>query len=124
VNTAKTLASDYINPTNIAFTAIANKLTALENQQTITSEAWSAINSEFQQARDAFNSNGPTLQATLESIYNRLSPGQQQGLRDTGNFTNIANIRAAKSILLDKSKNIKERLAALSLKIEGRGTGE
>jgi len=124
VNTAKTLASDYINPTNIALTAIANKLTALENQQTITSEAWSAINSEFQQARDAFNSNGPTLQATLQSIYNRLSPGQQQGLRDTGNFTNIANIRAAKSILLDKSKNIKERLAALSLKIEGRGEGE
>jgi len=124
VNTAKTLASDYINPTNIAFTAIANKLTALENQQTITSDAWSAINNEFQEARNLFNSNGPTLQATLESIYTRLSPGQQQGLQDTGKFTNIVNIRAAKSILLDKSKNIKQRLAALSLKIEGRGAGE
>jgi membrane-bound inhibitor of C-type lysozyme len=124
VNTAKTLAVDYINPANIALTAIGNKLTALEGQQTITQQQYDAINNEYQQARNTFNAKGPELIAILESAFARLGTKQQELLYTSDKFTNIINIRAAKSILLDKNKSIKEKLAALSLKIEGRGAGE
>ena len=124
VNTAKTLATDYINPTNIALTAIGNKLTALESQQTITQQQYDAINNEYQQARNTFNAKAPELIAILESAFARLGTKQQELLYTSDKFTNIINIRAAKSILLDKSKNIKQRLVELSLKIEGRGEGE
>jgi hypothetical protein len=123
VGKAITLSNQYINPVGRAFQAVDTKLSALENQQTITSTAWSAINNEFQQAREAYNANGPALAGEVFSAFNRLTPAQQKISLEQSPIS-TEKITAAVVYLSSQSKQIKERLYQLSLKIEGRGANE
>jgi len=116
VNKATTLTNQYINPAGRTYQAIDSKLSALENQQSITSTAWEAINNEFQQAKTAYDSGGPTLAAEVFSLYDRLSPAQQQVI--FGPYA-PAKINGLITYITSQSTQIKDRLYQLSLKIEG-----
>jgi hypothetical protein len=115
VNKATTLTNKFINPAGRAYQAIDSKLSALENQQSITSAAWEAINNEFQQAKSAYDSGGPTLAAEVFSLYDRLSPTQQQVLLSP---YSPAKINGLITYITSEAAKIKERLSQLRLKIE------
>ena len=123
VNKSAKLLNEYVNPYGIKLEDVNNKLTALENQQSITSEAWAAINSEYSQARNSYNTGGgPELAGEVINLYDRLTRAQQQVVN--GQLNDPVRITNLISYILTQSKNIRERLTALSLKIEGRGAGE
>jgi len=119
VNKATTLTNQFINPAGRTYQAIDSKLSALENQQSITSTAWEAINNEFQQAKTAYDSGGPTLAAEVFSLYNRLTPAQQQVILSP---YSPAKINGLITYLISQSAQIKERLSQLRLKIESPGS--
>lgn len=123
VGKAITLSNQYINPAGRAFKSVDTKLSALENQQSITSAAWEAINNEFQQAREAYNIGGPALAGEVFSAFGRLTPAQQKVSLEESPIS-TAKITSAVTYLASQSKQIKERLYQLSLKIEGRGANE
>lgn len=123
VSKALTLSNQYLNPTAKAFRAVDNKLTALENQQSITSTAWQAINNEFQQSREAYNAGGPTLAGETIAAFDRLTQAQQKISTEQSPIS-AAKITAAITYLASQSTQLKERLYQLSLKIEGRGANE
>ena len=122
VEKSLTLINQYINPTGRLFQAVDNKLSALENQQTITSEAWESINNEFQQARQSYNAVAPGLAGEANGLYNRLTPAQQKVALELP--SSPTKITSAVTYLVSLSKQIKERLYQLSLRIEGRGANE
>ena len=116
VNKATTLINKFINPAGRAYQAIDSKLSALENQQSITSSAWEAIDNEFQQAKSAYDSGGPTLAAEVFSLYDRLGPTQQQVTLSS--YTSPTKINGLITYITSESAKIKERLSQLKLKIE------
>ena len=116
VNKATTLTNQFINVAGRAYQAIDSKLSALENQQSITSAAWEAINNEFQQAKSAYDSGGPTLAAEVFSLYDRLSPTQQQVTLSS--YTSPTKINGLITYITSEAAKIKERLSQLKLKIE------
>jgi hypothetical protein len=99
--------------------AVNEKLTALENQQVITSDAWAAIDAEFQAARQTYNSQGPALVGEYNSLRDRSSNTVQLA---TANDTKT--LADGIQTLVGRSKDIKARLLTLSNKIQGRGEGE
>lgn len=122
VTKSTTLINEYINPAGRGFETVNQKLSTLENQQTITQQAYDAINNEFQTIRQNYNLKGPALASEIIALYDRLGPTQQK-LVDTfpNSPTKITNLV---TYLLNQSKQLKERLYQLSLKIIGRGEGE
>jgi hypothetical protein len=123
VGKSLTFINQYLNPAGRAYQSIESKLNALENQQVVTSNAWLAVNNEYQQAREAYNSGGPALAGESINIFNRLTRAQQNVV--TTEFPNNPdNIVNKIQYLVNLGKQIKERLYQLSLKIEGRGEGE
>jgi hypothetical protein len=116
ITKAAMLTNQYINPAGRAYQAIDSKLSALENQQTITSSAWEAINNQFQQAKSAYDAGGPTLAGEVFSLYDRLAPTVQQVI--VGPFA-PAKINGLITYITSQSTQIKDRLYQLSLKIEG-----
>jgi hypothetical protein len=122
INKSTKLINEYINPVGISFQSIKTKLAALANQQSITQAQYDAINNEYQNARLAYNAGGPSLAGEVRSLYERLSKAQRQvlsgELNDPFRITNLVQYN------LQASKEIKDQLYQLSLKIEGRGEGE
>jgi hypothetical protein len=116
ITKAAMLTNQYINPAGRAYQAIDSKLSALENQQTITSSAWEAINNQFQQAKSAYDAGGPTLAGEVFSLYDRLAPTVQQVI--VGPFA-PAKINGLITYITTQSTQIKDRLYQLSLKIDG-----
>jgi hypothetical protein len=122
VSKAAILTNQYINVAGRGLEAVSSKLAELENQQTITQQAYDAVNNEFQSIRQAYNAQGPALAAEVNSLYLRLSVTQQ---RVVDTFDNSPKKTASViSYLLEQSKQIKERLRTLAFKIEGRSDGE
>jgi hypothetical protein len=122
INKSTKLINEYINPVGISFQSIKTKLAALANQQSITQAQYDAINNEYQNARLAYNAGGPSLAGEVIALYGRLNKAQQQvvsgALNDPSRITNLVQYN------LQASKEIKDQLYQLSLKIEGRGEGE
>ena len=123
VNKAVIYINQYLNPAGRGVFEIESKLSALENQQTISPAAFSAIDGEYQQIRDTFNGNA-RVQASVQYLeaFNKLTASQ----RSTANqlSTGPKNVQAKQALIIDKSGDIKQRLNKLKLKIEGRGEGE
>jgi len=116
VNKATTLINKFINPAGRAYQAIDSKLSALENQQSITSAAWEAINNEFQQAKSTYDSGGPILAAEVFSLYDRLGPTTRQVVLSS--YSSPTKINGLITYITSESAKIKERLSQLKLKIE------
>ena len=122
INKSIKLVNEYINPAGISLQAIKAKIAALANQQSITQAQYDAINNEFQTTRQTYNAGGPALAGEVIALYGRLNKAQQQvvagELNDPVRITNLVQYN------VQQSKEIKDQLYQLSLKIEGRGEGE
>jgi len=108
-----------VNKAAIALANVNEKLTALENQQTITSDAWAAIEAEYQAAREVYNVQGPALAGEYNSLRDRASTNVQ--LVTTNDTKTLQEVVKT---LVGRSRDIKSRISQLSSKIEGRGEGE
>lgn len=112
----------YINPAVVGLRSVLEKISALQNQQSISQQEYDAINNEFQSVRLAYNVKGPSLASELISIYNRLTPTQQKTIdaSDTGTTA----VSSALKTIVELGQQIGQQLRQLSLKIEGRGANE
>ena len=119
---ATTWFEQYLNPAIAAFNSVLSKLSGLQNQQSISQQAYDAVNNEFQTARQAYNVKGPALAGETTDIYSRLTVAQQKTIDATS--TSPSAVIGALKATVEKSKLIKEQLNQLSLKIEGRGANE
>ena len=122
IDKATIFFNDYLNPSVQKFQALDPKFAALENQQTITQAQYDALNSERDAIRNNYNVNGLPKAKELVEIYNNLDAEGQKTIRASEFSINIltTKIQAAAAF----SAQQKERLYALSQKIEGRGEGE
>ena len=135
-DTAQTLAQEYItkapplvntilNPRGRTLQAVESKLSALENQQSISQAAYDAIQDEYQNGREAYNSVVSVKIAEVIDIYNKL-PARYQRILESG--TPEATLVSPTSIInlaryiTSTGQSIRERLQVLSTKIES-GSG-
>ena len=130
-STAKTLSEEYlnkatilvntiINPRAIALQALEPKLSALENQQSISQAAYDEIQNEYQNGREAYNSVVSVKVAELLSIYDKL-PAKYQQIVDSGSIS-PTYINNTGLYIATTGASIRERLQVLSTKIES-GSG-
>jgi hypothetical protein len=119
---ATTLVNTVINPRGRTVQSVESTLSALENQQSISQAAYDAVQNEYQNGRDAYNSVINVKYSELLGIYDKL-PARYQRILDVG-VTSPASINTLGLYLAKTGKSIRERLQALSTKIEGRGEGE
>lgn len=114
--------NDWLSPTEQKFAALDPKIAALENQQTITQSQYNALNSERDAIRNYYNINAIPKATALVDLYNSLPASERATINGTEfSVSAIASkVQAAAAV----SAQQKERLYALSLKIEGRGEGE
>ena len=119
---ATTLVNTFINPRGRTVQSVESTLSALENQQSISQAAYDAVQNEYQNGRDAYNSVINVKYSELLGIYDKL-PARYQRILDIG-VTSPASINTLGLYLAKTGKSIRERLQALSTKIEGRGANE
>ena len=122
IDKATILFDDFINPVIQKLQALDPKFAALENQQTITQAQYSALNSERDAIRNNYNINGVPKVTELVEIYNSLSAEDKTTVKSSEFSINILLQKTQDAASLGASQ--KQRLYALSLKIEGRGEGE
>jgi len=113
---------DYLNPSVQKLQALDPKFAALENQQTITQAQYDALNGERDAIRNNYNINGIPKAKELVDIYNNLDAEGQKTIRASEFSVNILTKKIQDGAAFSASQ--KERLYALSQKIEGRGEGE
>lgn len=99
--------------------AIKSKLSALENQQSISQQAYDAINNEYLNARQKYNSKAPGLGSEVQGIYRRLTTAQKKVVDGFPN--SLTKLISLNSYISEQGKLIRERLGQLSTKIEGLG---
>jgi hypothetical protein len=116
------LINKYINVAGRSLSAVRVKIEALANQQSISQEAYDAVNNEFQTIRQAYNAQAPSLASEVFGIYDRLTKSQQDVVNGFPNSP--VKISSLVQLIVEQSKQIKELLYQVSLKIEGRGANE
>jgi hypothetical protein len=114
--------NDWIAPGFQKFQALDPKFAALENQQTITQAQYDALNSERDAVRNWYNTNAVPKGVELLNQYNALSDSEKISIKGT-DFESASIVKKGQAIAAFSAQQ-KERLYALSLKIEGRGEGE
>jgi hypothetical protein len=97
---------------------VDSKLSALENQQVISPAAFSAIDSEYQQVRDTFNSSA-RVEASVQYLeaFNKLTQVQRGNVNRLP--TGPKNVQAKQALLIENSNKTRQRINQLKLKIEG-----
>jgi hypothetical protein len=118
VTKAAKLINEFVNPTGRGFEAVISKLSALENQQTITQQEYDALNNEYQAIRQNYNTNAVPLFSEVISLYDRLGKAEQK-VADAGPLT-PSKITPIAYFIVGQAKQIKERLRQLLTKIEGQ----
>jgi hypothetical protein len=114
--------NNYLNPAGQKLTALDPKFSALENQQTITQAQYDALNSERDAIRNDYNTNAvPKVSAIVDSF--KTLPADEQA-KITGTEFSVNSIASKIQAIVAIAAQQKERLYALSLKIEGRGANE
>ena len=119
---ATAFLNDLFIPAGQKIEAINPKIAALENQQTITQAQYDAINSERDAALNNYVINVVPNGSALIELYNALPITEQAIIKDTELSVSAITIKIQAIQALSTQQ--KERLYALSLKIEGRGEGE
>ena len=122
IDKATIFFNDYLNPSIQKLQALDPKFAALENQQTITQAQYSALNAERDAIRNDYNINGIPKATELVEIYNSLGSKDQAAVKSSDFSINILTKKVQDAAAFSASQ--KERLYALSQKIEGRGEGE
>jgi hypothetical protein len=111
--------NNYVNPTGRIFQSVENKISALQNQQTITLAQWEAINSEFQAARDKYNAQAPDKIGELNSFVESGTTRQQRIINDERLSFSLTKLQNLIQYLLKTTAEIKEQLRLLRGKIQG-----
>jgi len=114
--------NEYLDPAIQKFEALNSKFAVLENQQTITQAQYDALNAERDAIRNNYNINGLPKVTALIDLYNSLPTSEQATIKGTAYSVNVITAKVQEAAAFSASQ--KERLNALSLKIEGRGEGE
>lgn len=114
--------NEYLDPAIQKFAALDPKISALQNQQTITQAQYNAINSERDAIRNYYNINAVPKVSALIDLYNSLPASEQATIKGTEFSVNAIAAKVQEAAAYSAAQ--KERLYALSLKIEGRGEGE
>jgi len=122
IDKATIFFNDYLNPSVQQLQALDPKFAALENQQTITQAQYDALNGERDAIRNNYNINGLPKAKELVEIYNNLDAEGQKTIRASEFSINILTTKIQAGAAFSASQ--KERLYALSQKIEGRGANE
>lgn len=122
IDRATAYFNNYLNPTGQKLAALDPKFAALENQQTITQAQYDALNSERDAIRNYYNINGLPVVTAIVDSFATLPVGEQATIKST-EFS-VDAIAAKVQATLALSTQQKQRLYALSLKIEGRGANE
>ena len=122
IDKATIFFNDFLTPLIQKLQALDPKFAALENQQTITQAQYSALNSERDAIRNNYNINGLPRATELVEIYNSLGAEDQATVKSSEFSINILTQKVQDAAAFSVSQ--KERLYALSQKIEGRGEGE
>ena len=110
--------NQYLNPAGRALFQLDAKLSALENQQTITPAEFSAVDNEYQQIRDTFNSS-VRVEASVQYLeaFNKLTRVQRGNVNQLP--TGPKNVQAKQALLIENSNKTRQRITQLKLKIEG-----
>ena len=111
--------NNYINPTGRIFQSVENKISALQNQQTITLAQFQEINAEFQAAREKYNSEAPAKIGELNSFVEQGTARQQRVIDDERLSSSRTKLLNLIQYLLKTSAEIKEQLRLLRGKIQG-----
>jgi hypothetical protein len=111
--------NNYVNPTGRIFQSVENKISALQNQQTITLAQWEAINSEFQAAREKYNAQAPDKIGELNSFVESGTTRQQRIINDERLSFSLTKLQNLIQYLLKTTAEIKEQLRLLRGKIQG-----
>lgn len=122
VDKATDLINNVINPVGKSLQSVDVKISALENQQTITQAEYDAVLDELTAARAKYNTSGGAKYAEARAIYVKL-PDWAVRVIDAGPFSPIALVAKA-TYLVTTSRTLRERMQVLGTKIEGRGEGE
>lgn len=122
IDKATIFFNDYLNPSVQQLQALDPKFAALENQQTITQAQYDALNGERDAIRNNYNVNGLPKANELVDIYNNLDAEGQKTIKSSEFSINILTTKIQAGAAFSASQ--KERLYALSQKIEGRGANE
>jgi hypothetical protein len=123
VNKAVIYINQYLNPAGRDLFQLESKLSALENQQTISPAAFSAIDNEYQQIRDTFNSS-VRVAASVQYLeaFNNLTQSQRGAANQLS--TGPKNVQAKQALLIETSNKVRQRINQLKSKIEGSSEGE
>jgi hypothetical protein len=111
--------NNFVNPTGRIFQSVENKISALQNQQTITLAQWEAINSEFQAAREKYNAQAPDKIGELNSFVESGTTRQQRIINDERLSFSLTKLQNLIQYLLKTTAEIKEQLRLLRGKIQG-----
>lgn len=99
-------------------TALSQKVSVLENQQTITQAQWDAVNSERESIRDDYNNIGlTTIIGPTTELYNSALPAVQRAFRNV-----LVSSQKFLQEVLAQGPLLNERIKALKPKIEGINT--
>lgn len=110
--------ADYGDSLKARQAALSQKISVLENQQTITQAQWNAVNSEREKIRDDYNNIGlPTIVGPVTELYNSSLPIIQRAFRDKLILT-----QKFLQQILAQGPLLNERIKELKPKIEGVNT--
>lgn len=113
---------NYLDPTEQKLAALDPKFAVLENQQTITQAQYDALNAERDAIRNYYLINGVPKVAALSELYNLLSTADKAIVKNLEFAISAVAAKVQSGTALSTQQ--RQRLNALSLKIEGRGEGE
>ena len=122
IDKVTTYINDWVNLTAQKLAALDSKFSALENQQTITQAQYDALNAERDAIRNDYNTNGVPLGKQAIELFAKLSAEEQAKIKGTDLDTKTVTTKAQSVAALSTQQ--KERLYALSQKVEGRGESE
>jgi hypothetical protein len=114
--------NNYLNPTEQKLAALDPKFAVLENQQTITQAQYDALNAERDAIRNYYLINGVPKVSALSELYNLLSTADKAIVKNLEFAISAVAAKVQSGTALSTQQ--RQRLNALSLKIEGRGEGE
>jgi hypothetical protein len=122
ITQATAYLNDWLLPAGQKLEALNPKIDALENQQTITQAQYDEINSERDAVRNNYNINAVPKGRAVQDLFGSLNAADKATIKGTD--VDVNSIIAKLQATIEISKQQKQKLNALSLKIEGRGEGE
>jgi hypothetical protein len=108
------LLNNIINVAGRGLTAVQSKINALQNQQTITSSQWDAINSEYQNIKTTYNTQAPAKIIELNAFVESGTSAQQRLVQ-----ASFQSLKTSIDAVLKLNADVKQQVNLLTDKIQG-----